>query len=50
MKSKSHILKLMEMILWTIYMILDFQCMAANYLFNNLNILISQPHVIDHHC
>ncbi len=37
MKFKSHILELMEMemILWTIYMILDYQCMVANYLFNN---------------
>jgi hypothetical protein len=33
-----HILELVEvkMILWTIYITMDYQCVAINYLLNNL--------------
>jgi len=38
MKIKSHILELMEVkiISWTIYMVMDYQCLITNYIFNNL--------------
>jgi hypothetical protein len=38
MKIKSHILELIEVkiISWTIYMVIDYQCLITNYILNDL--------------
>jgi hypothetical protein len=52
MKIKSHILEAMEveMISWTIYMIMYYQCLVTNYLLNKILIYLYFDLIsIDHH-